>query len=53
MANTLNNTPIPGELVDEVRDARDQFQSGGALDTRFHDGFFFDALLPSLPRARE
>ena len=47
VANTLNNTPIPGELVGEVRDAREQFLSGGALDTRFHDGFFFDTLLPS------
>jgi uncharacterized protein YukE len=47
VANTLNNTPIPGELVGEVRDAREQFLSGGQLDTRFHDGFFFDALLPS------
>jgi hypothetical protein len=47
VANTLNNTPIPGELVGEVRDAREQFLNGGALDTRFHDGFFFDALLPS------
>ena len=29
VANTLNNTPIPGELVGEVRDAREQFLSGG------------------------
>jgi uncharacterized protein YukE len=43
----LSVVPIPDELVEEAMQAREQFLASGNLDTRFHRGYFFDALLPS------